>query len=81
MQQNHPAQRIEFAQTAHVETVAAAVAKVEQDAADAEPEIKPAIYGWVRDHEHRSEEYRRAFKDLLTEEGFISSQATGHAQK
>lgn len=49
------------------------VAEIELVAPHSEHEHRPPISGWVRDHEHRSEEYRRAFKDLLKEEGFISS--------
>jgi hypothetical protein len=74
MQQNHPAQLIKPEQREHTETTT--VLEAEPDAESSAHEIRPGITGWVRDHEHRSEEYRRAFKDLLTEEGFHSTRTT-----
>ena len=35
-----------------------------------ERELKTVVAGWVREHRQRSEEYRRAFADLLKESGF-----------
>jgi hypothetical protein len=80
MRQNRPVQLIKLEQSERAEETTA-VAEVEQDARNSEHEIKPVVRGWVRDHEHRSEEFARAFKDLLTEEGFISSQATSRPGK
>ena len=74
MRQNHAAQLIKPEQRDRAQP--SAMLEAESKADSSEHEIKPAISIWVREHEHRSEEYRRAFKDLLTEEGFHSTRMT-----
>jgi hypothetical protein len=69
MRQNHFGQFV-LEQSGRV--IDAAIAEASPKAENSERETKVVITGWVREHEHRSEEYRRAFKDLLSEEGFIS---------
>ena len=71
MRQKRPVQIIKLKQSERVEMTKAAE--------NSGHEIKPVVSGWVRDHEHRSEEYRRAFKDLLTEEGFRSNETTSRS--
>lgn len=77
MRENHAAQLIEPDERERGEPSTAA--KAEPEAETSGHEIKPAISHWVRKHEHRSEEFARAFKDLLTDEGFISSQVSERA--
>ena len=40
------------------------------NAESSERELKTVVAGWVREHRQRSEEYRRAFADLLKQSGF-----------
>lgn len=72
MQRNHPARLDKFAQCG--------LAEAEPEAENSDHEPKAVITGWVREHEHRSEEYRRAFKDMLLEEGFISIPTIPHEE-
>ncbi len=74
MKQNRAVRIIKRGQKANVETVAQAAG-----AASAEPserELKSVVSGWINEHRQRSEEYRRAFSDLLRESGFRSPRAT-----
>jgi hypothetical protein len=82
MRQHHVAQPIKTDERERAEMPA--VSEAEEKPETSEHESKMVISVWVREHEHRSEEFARAFKDLLTEEGFISSQASeraGNARK
>jgi hypothetical protein len=67
MRQKHAAQPIKPDERERAEMPA-----VSEDESS-EQESKMVVSVWVREHEHRSEEFARAFKDLLTEEGFIPS--------
>ncbi|HEX8889727.1 MAG TPA: hypothetical protein VF779_11280 [Pyrinomonadaceae bacterium] len=82
MRQNHAAQPIKPDERARAEMPA--VSEAVEKPANSEHESKMVVSVWVREHEHRSEEFARAFKDLLTEEGFISSRTderAGNARK
>ena len=83
MRQNHAAQPIKPDARERAGELPA-VSEAEEKPANSEHESKMVVSVWVREHEHRSEEFARAFKDLLTEEGFISSQVSeraGNARK
>ena len=77
MRQNHAAPSIKPGERAELP----AVSEAESNAENSEPESRMVVSVWVREHEHRSKEFARAFKDLLTEEGFISSRGNARARK
>ena len=79
MRQNHAAQPIKPDERESAEMPA--VSEAEEKPANSEHESKMVVCVWVREHEHRSEEFARAFKNLLTEEGFISSRGNARARK
>lgn len=74
MQQNRTVRIIKRGQKANDETVAKAAVAV--SAEPSERELKSVVSGWIKEHRQRSEEYRRAFTDLLRESGFRSPRAT-----
>jgi hypothetical protein len=77
MQQNRAIRIIKRGQKAGEENVAkAAVAASAAAAEPTERELKSVVSGWISEHRQRSEEYRRAFADLLRESGFRSPRAT-----
>ncbi len=67
MQQNRPVRIIKREQR---ERAAAAQPAVEAAPENPERKLRGVVTGWVRDHRQRTEEYRRAFKDILVEAGF-----------
>jgi predicted lipoprotein len=79
MRQNYAAQPIKLDERERAETPV--VSEAELKAENSNHESKMVVSIWVREHEHRSEEFARAFKDLLTEEGFISSRTGEGAGK
>ena len=74
MQQNRAIRIIKRGQKANNETVAKAAVAVSTE--PSERELKSVVSGWISEHRQRSEEYRRAFTDLLRESGFRSPRAT-----
>jgi hypothetical protein len=68
---------IKRGQKASVENVAEVASAVSTE--PSERELKSVVSGWVKEHRQRSEEYRRAFSDLLRESGFRSPRATNPA--
>lgn len=45
----------------------------ESGAKSTERELKAVVSGWVREHQQRSEQYRRAVKEMLRESGLCPS--------
>jgi hypothetical protein len=75
--QNRAIRIIKRGQKANVEKVAEVVGAVSTE--PSERELKSVVSGWVSEHRQRSEEYRRAFADLLRESGFRSPRVTNPA--
>jgi hypothetical protein len=74
MQQNRTIRIIKQGQKASAETTVKAAVAVNSE--PSERELKSVVSGWISEHRQRSEEYRRAFADLLRESGFRSPRAT-----
>jgi hypothetical protein len=77
MKQNRTIRIVKQGQKANVENVAKTASELHTE--PSERELKSVISGWVSEHRQRSEEYRRAFSDLLRESGFRSPRATNPA--
>ena len=69
MKHNRQIRVIKQGQRERAESLSQAVA-VADNAEPSERELKTVVTGWVREHRQRSEEYRRAFADLLKQSGF-----------
>jgi hypothetical protein len=73
MKQNRPVRIVKHDQRVSSGSVAKAAG--EENAKPSERELKTVVSGWVREHRQRSEEYRRAFSNLLKESGLRSQGA------
>ena len=71
MEQNRPVRVIKRDQRERTESVAKAV--TEDGAETIERKLRTVVSGWVREHQERSEEYRRMFTSLLKETGLRPS--------
>lgn len=60
---------------------AQAVAAPNKPAAAINPvrEVKEVVSGWVREHQRRSEEFRRNYSSLLNDLGLTTPRGGGHA--
>ena len=74
MQQNRSIRVIKHHQRAETESRTKAAGSARQE--PSERELKTVVSGWVREHQQRSEEYRRALTDLLKKSGFGAPRAT-----
>ena len=77
MSQNRPVRVIKHNQRVRVESHAKAAG--EESSEPSERELKTVVSGWIREHQQRSEEYRRALTDMLKQSGFRSPRATSLA--
>jgi hypothetical protein len=75
MQQNRPVRVIKRDQRESADSATATPAPLTESTEIAERKLKTVVSGWVREHQQRSEEYRRMFASLLKETGFRPSRA------
>lgn len=77
MQQNRQVRVIKRDERARAESTTKATD--EGDMKSSERELKAVVSGWVREHRQRSEEYRRAFANMLKESSLRPSRAASPA--
>jgi endonuclease/exonuclease/phosphatase (EEP) superfamily protein YafD len=73
MKKNRPVRIIKHNQRVSGESLAKALGDARTQ--PSERELKTVVSGWIREHRQRSEEYRRAFANLLKESGLRSQGA------
>ena len=73
MQQNRQVRVIKHNQRAATESPIKAQCDARTE--PSERELKTVVSGWIREHQQRSEEYRRALTDMLKQSGFCPSRA------